>query len=324
MADARGMSAWLRLRDQWLQATASEHTRRAYARASAEWLAHLEQAGVSPGEASGAEARSWQRALRAKGLAAASVNCRLAAASSLCEFAMRESAALGPAENPLLQVRRQRVQPYGHANVLPDADLRLLFDYLASRAGSQRGARNQALLLVYFLTGARAAEVVRMSWAALRPHRSEPGRWMWAWQGKGGKSGWVPLPARAWEALEHYRALAPNGDLVFAPLQDHGTGNLLGAPGGLKRRRAHISESNARRIFRQSLRAAGVERWELYRLHDLRHTFAHLYYRQTHDLDGLRALLHHGSLQTTDIYVRSLDDPAGEQGEAVWSALGSS
>jgi len=76
------------------------------------------------------------------------------------------------------------------------------------------------------------------------------------------------------------------------------------------------------RILQSSLRAAGVDEWQSYRVHDLRHTFAHAHHSAFKDLESLRRLLHHESIATTGIYIRNMDDPVDKHSQTILSQLG--
>lgn len=325
--DTQRMERWEGLREMWLSApkgsgsTTSVHTRKAYETASRQWLEFL--GTVAPWEARAEHVRIWQRHMtRELGLAQSTVNARLAAVSSLYTFVLAD--APGEIEsNPFeaSTVRRPKVRPYGKAHPLGPERLKMLFEYTASQEHTVAGARNHALLLTYFLTGCRVSEVVRMRWGDIRPSRSNPEEWVFAWTGKGGKREVSPLPGRAYRAIVWMLTLRDwtydAASYLWLPVTDHGTGNLISG----ERKRPHISTANANRILRQSLRNAGVRDWELFRIHDLRHSFAHLHYQQTKDLESLRKLLHHSSVATTGIYVRSMDDPVDDHSAAVWAAL---
>lgn len=330
--DYERLIAWLRLRDEWLMApkgagrTTSRHTRRAYATATLQWLDTLlgmPGGAVYPWLARGAHVRVWQRLMRAQRLADSTVNARLAAVSSWYTFIQADAPEQAAGANPFSAstVRRSQVRPYGRAYPLGPDRLRLLFDYTAARRHTLAGARNHALLLTYFLTGCRVSEVVRMRWGDIRPSRSHAGAMVFLWQGKGGKHEASPLPERAYAAICDYTALCgwepAAEELLWRPVTDHGTPNLQAGP----RRSGHISTQNANRILQTCLRGAGVRDWQRFRIHDLRHSFAHLHYQATKDLNSLRRLLHHGSLATTDIYVREMADPVDDHSEAIWAAL---
>ncbi len=56
---------------------------------------------------------------------------------------------------------------------------------------------------------------------------------------------------------------------------------------------------------------AGVRDAEQRRVHDLRHTHAHLLLESNHNLATIQARLHHSSLATTGLYVKAIgrEDP---------------
>lgn len=339
---------WYRLRDTWLDAaeakSRSEHTRRAYAKATNLWLDWLSEHGVEPWAVTSSHARGWQSWLGACGASESTVNARMSAVSSWYSFVINEvhlvdgiertaffDAAGRTRSNPFRvgNVRRTRIQQYGKARPLSAEALGKLFAYLVEHQDTLTGSRNFALLLTYFLTASRNAEVVGLKWGDIRPSRSQPGSFIFAWRGKGGKAEDSVLPARAYHAIVHHLKMAgrwlpgheddiQDDDFVFVPLVTHGIGNL---ESGRHDRPAvgHISPKNAVRVLQTSLRLAGVPEWHKYRIHDLRHSFAHLYQG---DLEKLRRILHHESLATTGIYVRSLQDPADDYSEGVWQRLG--
>lgn len=326
----------MRLREEWLAApkgrgaSTSEHTRRAYETASEQWLDTLRAmpgGPVEPWAARAEHVRIWQR-LMAKlyGLSDSTITARLAAVSSWYTFVLGDAPGELEGGNPFMHssVRRPRVRPYGKAHPLGPDRLRSLFDYTGDqqRLNTVSGARNHALLLTYFLTGCRVSEVVRVQWGDIRPSRSNPQEMVFEWMGKGGKRAVSPLPQRAYESIVWYLTLRQwtwdADEYVWLPVTDHGRGNLVDGP----RLHPHISTANANRILRQSLRNAGVEDWKRYRIHDLRHSYAHIHYQETKDLNALRKLLHHESLATTDLYIRQMSDPVDDHSDAVWSTLG--
>jgi hypothetical protein len=285
MADARGIDGWRPYVEEWLASTASEHTRDAYGRAAADWLAYLAEAGAEPGRATASAARAWQRRLRARGLSETSVNCRLAAVSSLYRFVMREAPALAPEENPLRQVRRGRVVPYGRANVLPDADLRRLWAHLAAHNATASGARNEALLLTYFLTGARAAKWCGCA-GGRAPHRSRPGERVWMGSGRAARRRRCRCSA-AWEGADAYRRWpGGRGGWGVAAEARHGTANPAGRCRRLPRNRPHISRALRGASSWQSLRAAGWSGRVVPAARICAIRFAHHVLRQTQDWTG--------------------------------------
>jgi site-specific recombinase XerD len=343
-------AAWIVGRDAWLRLkegkSNSAHTRRSYERGSAEWIEFvttLRQADgqpVRPWEATSEHVRLWQEQLAQRGLAPSTVNQRLAACSSWYSFMGRERVMVNGYEispfmdragrfrsNPFAgaNVQRLPVEPYGHARVLTGDETQRLITLLQERSHTLIGARNYALLLAYLLTGYRNMEVVGLKWGAIRPNRNQPGAWVVAWQGKGGKRQSDPLPVRVYYAIVHHLKLSGRqpetldpDEYIFTPVVTHGLRNLSNAPSAA----GHLSTTQAERILHTALRRAGVERPDEVRIHDLRHTFAHQYRRRNKDLEGLRARLHHESLATTGIYVRdALDDPVDDYSEGIFQGL---
>lgn len=342
---------WMEMRDAWLRTkegkSNSRHTRRSYELASAQWfefvasLADADGRPLRPWEATSEHVRLWQAHLERRGLAPASVNQRLAAASSFYGFVARERAVVNGVEispltdrlgrqreNPFLggNIQRARIKRYGHARILSPVETQQLMSYLDAHSHTITGSRNHALILTYLLTGYRNSEVVGLRWGAIRPNRNQAGAWIIEWQGKGGKRQADPCPARVYHAIVNHLSLSgrPPGlvrpsDCIFVPLRVAGLRNLRnnrGEPG------AHISPQQAETILRTALRLAGVDRPDEVRVHDLRHTFAQRFRRANPDLEALRARLHHESLATTGIYAREvLDDPADDYSEDIYRGL---
>lgn len=339
---------WYRLRDAWLDAaeakSRSAHTRRAYQTATSMWLDWLAEHALMPWQVTSTHVRGWQRVLEALGNSDSTVNARMSAVSSWYEFVIREVHMVGGVErsaffdaegrtraNPFRvgNVRRAKVVQYGKAKVLGAEQLAKLFGYLSRHQESLSGSRNYALLLTYFLTASRNREVLQMRWGDIRPSRSQPGGYVFAWRGKGNKAEDSVLPQRAYHAIVHHLKVAGrwapghedhigDDEFIWQPLVSHGFGNLTSAAHG-REPVGHISPKNAVRVLQTSLRRAGVPDAGKFRIHDLRHSFAHLY---EGDLEKLRRILHHENLNTTGIYVRSLQDPTDTHSESVWEKVG--
>lgn len=334
---------WERLRTAWLEAkrqqSGSPNTVRSYEHASAAWLDYCQSVGIAPWEATSQHARDWQADLMRSGLAASTVNQRLAACSSWYTFIIHERGLIDGVEvsafmdrmgrtrsNPFssISVPRASVKRYGHARVLTPGETTQLLDWLDTKRHTLNGSRNYALLLTFLLTGYRNDEVVSMRWGNIRPHRKVDGAFVFDWRGKGGKSKADPFPVLCHQAIVAHLALAERlplaGDAyIWAPLQ---TGQLANLRNGGGKHRGHISGKSAQRILQSSLRWAGVKNWGQVRVHDLRHTFAHRFRKNDPDLEKLRERLNHESLATTGIYVREvLADPVDDWSVGVYQSL---
>lgn len=323
------MAQWQRLRQEWLHQkfsrSSSIHTRSAYQESTEQWMNFLDSINTAPWQASARHVRLWIRHLEENGLAPSTINARLAACSSWYAFMMAELD--GQITNPFAAttVQRRQIRPYRRARVIAPGDLNLLLRHLETRRHSLIGSRNYALLLTYLLTGWRNTEVITMRWGNIRASRSQPGAYIYRWTGKGGKTMDDPLPGRCYEAIMEHLMIAGRlddmsaDDYIWQPLMSHGIVNLRNQA-DRPATNGHISGRRALDILRRSLRAAGVTNWRNYRIHDLRHTFAHAFYRQYGDLEKLRRLLHHESLNTTGVYIRELTDPVDDWSNQLYDA----
>lgn len=356
VSDVDLLHAWYRLREEWLDMpkgknrTNSIATRRAYAKATNEWLTYLAANNTRPWLVSTYHVRGWLAWLQASGMAVASVNQKLAAVSSWYSFVINEKHLANGVEvsifmdrngntraNPFRtgNVLRPPVDPYDKAHPLNSVELNQLFTYLQEHAFTVSGSRNYALILSHFLTGTRSSELCRLTWGDIRPSRTQPGSYVFKWEGKGGKKEPTSLPARAYHAIEAHLRIAgrflpgheddiQDDEFIFKPLM---TGQLknfktLRHDDVADYGKEHLTSRSVQRCFQKSLKAAGIKNWKEYRVHDLRHSFALLHYEATKDLKALRALLHHSSISTTDIYIRHLQDPRDTHSEILWQQLG--
>lgn len=332
---------WEELRQGWLQLSYersySEATKLAYDQATRKWLDFLDRKQIAPWEVSTAQVREWQSQMRSMGLSGSTINLRLAACSSYYNFVINEVHLVDGVEytafmdasgktraNPFRagNLRKERVKKYGKAHPLPLNDVRKLFDYLESRKDTLLGSRNLALLTTYFLTAARNSEILRIKWGDIRPSRSEEGTYVFAWRGKGNQQVDSILPLQAYESVKNHLQIAGRWEpkktaYLWPPIVTHGNKNLMSDQKG-PLNRGYISEKNAVRILHTALRKSGVEEWDKYRVHDLRHTFARMF---SGNLEKLQEILHHKSLSTTMIYRFILDDPIDNYSTSIWQRI---
>jgi integrase/recombinase XerC len=255
------------LRHLSVERNASEHTLRSYANDLADFQRFLAARG------DGGLAAADLRAVRACGLAPASVARKLAAARSLFRFLVRRGVLEG---NPAREVRTPR-QPKKLAAFLPIDEATQLVDGRA--VGGASRARDVAILELLYATGLRVSELSGLDLDAV-DRAEQTVRVL----GKGRKERIVPYGGQAARALETWLGQRGEGrGAVFTNAQG----------GRLTVRSIHT-------IVRRSARAAGITR--RVSPHTLRHSFA------THLLDGgadLRAiqeLLGHSRLSTTQRY----------------------
>lgn len=322
-----------RLIGEWLEMKAgrsqSRYTRRNYGLAMRRWRMYL--AGHEPAvglwEVDASHVRGWQQELRESGLGEATVNLHLAAVSSFYAWLTRETRVVDGVEvhtwvdaagkargNPFRagNAPRGRTRTYERARVLSRDEVERVLRHMEEQRGIE-GARNLALVLTYLYTGWRSAELLRMRWGDLRPSRTETGVWIYAWRGKGGKAQDDVLPAPCVAAIDRYLrqagrlgpgVLPADEEFIWLPVRQTNTEQLHnGRP--FEAGRA-ISEKTALRVLRGALHGAGIRRAQEYRIHDLRHTHAHLLIEAGLSVAAVQQRLHHSSLATTGLYLRAV------------------
>jgi site-specific recombinase XerD len=218
---------------------------------------------------------------------------------------------------------------YGHARILSGKETEKLLNFLETSQTTTTGARNYALLLSYLMTGYRNHEVVSLQWQSIRANRNQPGAYIIEWRGKGGKSQSDPCPNRVYHAIiawikksgRNPETMSPE-EFIFTPIVTHGQSNLKNQKENPteETNSRHISEKQVQAILNNTLKRSNIP--GKMRVHDLRHTFAHRFRKQSGDVELLRQRLHHESLATTSIYAREfLDDPVDTWSEGLYQNL---
>ena len=328
---------WRAAAQGWLAATGSEHTRRAYAAALAQFLAHWlrreatldDVATAQLWRVNSADARAWQRALRSDGLAATTINARLAALSSFFGFCATEMIYTDQARevhkplltvNPCATVKRLPVTRAPRVALSVEQVRALL---RACDRTTAPGLRDYALLLGYLLTGQRNSELREWRWGDL--HEDADGLRVYAWQGKGGKSAVEALHPAVHAAIVAYlRAVGrletmQDEEFIFIALNDAAERlphvEAGDTPTALSRQRVN-------QIVKRCARKAGL-RAEMVTVHTLRRTSARRFYEASDfDLDETAKALHHSSTATTRVYLNQPERGAREIWESVAALYG--
>ena len=196
--------------------------------------------------------------------------------------------------SPMRKVRRPKTVTPTRLAFTRDEIAALLRE--AGKAGGWLGYRDRALILFLVSTGARANEALSLTsssfeWAS----RRKPDATVSASRsvrvllhGKGGKDRWVPVGAKAAEAVKQYIIHRPANttDNLWVTAQhtamDHGA--LWG-------------------MMKNLGRYAGVEHVHPHRF---RHTYTCEWWPMNKDIVAIKNLLGHSKLQTTELYLRSL------------------
>jgi integrase/recombinase XerD len=268
----------------------SEHTRSAYRRDVAGWLAWCRDRGLDPLRASFLDVNAYARALEARPLAPASVARILSGVSSWYDFLVKLRAVdanpVGGADRPY--VSRDHSATLGLTPQEVDA--------LLAAADAETGpaaVRHRAVLALLADLGLRVGELVSLDVADIgseRGHRSV------RFVGKGGKPRRRALTPAAAAALDRYLGGRSDGPLFITD-----TG-------------ARIDRHAVFRLVRRLARQAGIAGWDRLSPHSLRHSFATTARAEGVPLEDVQDAMGHADPRTTRRYDRdrhNLDrDPA--------------
>jgi site-specific recombinase XerD len=235
---------------------------------------------------------------------AASRNCRLSALRSFFRHLVRNDLPhAGQYERVLeLESRQARIRP---ASYLEAEEIRLILAQPDTR--TKAGARDRALLLFLYNTGARISEALSVRATDLKLH---PPRHV-CLHGKGGRERICPLWRETVSALQSLPTLRDSrpGDLIFR--------SLIGEP---------LTRDGAAYILHKYATAAARTTPALRRRHitphTLRHSCAVSLLQAGIDVTVIRDYLGHASIKTTNRYITSNLKMKREALETFWRHSG--
>ncbi|MEV4705162.1 tyrosine-type recombinase/integrase [Actinoplanes sp. NPDC049316] len=287
--------------EAWLQnRRLSAHTRDAYRRDVAAWLAWCAGRDVDPLRASFLDVNAYARGLEAAELAPATVARKLSGLSSWYDFLVKLRAVdanpVAGADRPY--VSRDHSATVGLSPEEVDAVL------AAAQAGTgAAAARNHAAIALLADLGLRVGELVGLDVADVgveRGHRSV------RFIGKGGKPRRRALTPYAAATLDAYLAQRAAAEATTADRLD---GPLLVTASG-----ARLDRHAVFRLVRRLAHQAGIPGWERLSPHSLRHAFATTARAEGVPLEDVQDAMGHADPRTTRRYDRdrhNLDrDPA--------------
>ncbi|MEV4711971.1 tyrosine-type recombinase/integrase [Micromonospora sp. NPDC049374] len=299
--------AWLRNR------RLSEHTRDAYRRDVAGWLAWCAARQLDPLRANFLHVNEYGRALEnsvsartGRPLTPATVARKLSALSSWYDFLIKLRAV---ELNPVAGADRPRVDRDHSATVglAPDE-----VDALLAAAEAETGptaARNRAAVALLADLGLRVGELVSLNLddlGAERGHRSV------RFVGKGGRSrrrALTPGTAYAVDAYLAERAAARRVEVAEL------TGPLLVTASG-----ARLDRHSVFRLVRRLARSAGIAAWARLSPHSLRHAFATTARSEGVPLEDVQDAMGHADPRTTRRYDRDRHNLDRDPAYAIWAA----
>jgi site-specific recombinase XerD len=270
------------------------HTRRAYARATADFLAWCEaEAGVpSLAAVRPLHVAAWVE-LQARGRAAPTAKLRLAALRHLFDWLVTGQVV---AHNPAASVRgpRHSVRK-GKTPVLDAAEARRLLDGIDT--GTQVGLRDRALiaLMIYSFARIGAALAMRVEDVFVQNRR------LWVrLREKGGKQHDMPCHHALEECLHAYvEGCGLAGDSKGPLFRTAGRGTKALT-------RAALPQANAHAMVRRRAAAAGIA--TKIGNHTFRATGITAYLRNGGTLENAAAMANHASTRTTQLYDRRRDE----------------
>lgn len=279
---------WDEAVERWLHSgrRRSENTRRAYRRAVMEFRTYLREqhALYHLWQINDHTVQGWVAYMQTvQDLGKATVGARLAALSSLYNYAMNTKTILNGREislfidaygstrgNPFLgsSVERPHVEQFSDVTAVPnDAYSWIIFD-LRQRQPTAANLRNLALLLAFGLNGWRNEEVIAMTWGKINPNSQRKGEYTYKWTGKArdGEIEKRSLPVPIYDAIVAYLTADgrwnPGGpghidddDYIWKPVRVHGCANFRNVLDGddLDGNR-HITQSTCNGILNTCLR----------------------------------------------------------------------
>lgn len=286
--------------DVWLAGFMSEHTRRTYRDAVADFIRRygirdradfrrIDRAAVV----------SWQRAMKAegkkpgsKGIKPASIRARLSALSSLFTHLVDRGVV---EQNPVREIRRPKVnRRHGTTASFSQKEARAILD--APDIATIQGLRDRAILGVGFYVGCRRSEIAGMTVASL--HRTA-GHDALHYTLKGGADHVVVINSVAAKRLTDYLATAGHADdkdgALFRPVRNNSRG-----PQNLRR---HLDPDVIDRILRKyAKKALGKTRG--FSAHSMRATFITNALENGANLEDVQFAVGHADPATTKRYDR--------------------
>jgi len=129
--------------------------------------------GKHPARVTALDVKAWQAELEGRGLSASTIYARISRVSSFYEWAMSDPDLCQEIpRNPVHLARPKAPKAYQteSTQALSDEEVKALLAVVKAKAdaGDIVGKRNYALLLLFFATGMRRSEVMRLRWGDIK------------------------------------------------------------------------------------------------------------------------------------------------------------
>jgi integrase len=238
---------------------------------------------LRPAELTRQAVEEMQEAMLAAGLAPRTINHQMGLAIS----ALRWGSDREMFDSPLPKWKRLEVKNRSPRKYLSAAELRRVF---ATLDAQPRFARLRPVIMLAARAGLRIGEIVWLQWADVDL-----------------ENGWIQIrPKRGWspKTAASDRSIPIASDLAKF-LRSWKVCETWVAP---RLRRTQWERRNLGVNVRRLFQAAGVEQDGPHQLHRLRGTFATEVLRTSGDLRSLQAMLGHGSISVTGLYLAEVDE----------------
>ena len=270
--------------DLVLDGLTSDHSRRAYERALADFLAWHADQGRPP--LSKALVQSYKRQLQDDGLAPSTVNLRLSAIRKLAVEAADNGLVDPLLANGIKAVKGVKSAGVRIGNWLTREQAQTLLN--APDTSTLKGLRDRAILAVLLGCGLRRSEAATLTFDHVAQRE---GRWVVCdLTGKGGRVRTVPMPPWAKSALDQWTSAASITEgRVFRSVHK---GGFVNGDSMTAQAIADVVKVHTVRCGFGNLAA-----------HDLRRSFAKLAHKGGAGLDQIQLSLGHASIKTTEVYL---------------------
>jgi site-specific recombinase XerD len=302
LVKATGKRAGIRFLEFFAAQIRNPHTRRAYARAVAEFLAWCESVGVtSLPDVQPLHVASWIE-LQGRTVSAPSVKQQLAAVRHLFDWLVVGQVV---PVNPAASVRGPRhVVRVGKTAVLEPVEARALLDSID--ATTPAGLRDRALISLMVYSFARIGAALGMKIEDVFTQN----RRLWVrLHEKGGKDHAMPCHHNLEQALTAYLDGAGLAEDLKGPLFrtiGRGTGQLT---------RTSLPQANAYAMIRRRAEAAGIK--TKIGNHSFRATGITAYLKNGGTLEKAASMANHASTRTTQLYDRRRDEMSLDEVERI-------
>lgn len=298
------------------KATVSKNSWTTYEVALRDFFSFLERIGVSsPESVVTTHLTSYLEYLRQEGKADRTILCYAGAVSSFYDFLKRPMDTKGTSiikSNPWDSIRDALPKIQAYVKTSPLAELSLE-DYLKILAtcGPETliDIRDRAILSLILWTIRRRKEIIRLR---LEDFGSDQGKPFVRFLTKGGKYLSIELDPEIWATTQAYwkasgRKLEPRSPAFTATTS---SGNNLLKARGLRPRTGDgpLAPSSLDRMLKARAKAARIDETKTHvHVHGLRHLGARMLRAMGIDLKEIKERLGHSNLDTTDIYLGSME-----------------